>query len=413
MTNRPIIHIPTPQRGDEPGTWAYKTVSGRFKNTARRILYENNFSAEIEKRLRDLLDDIPDGEIRLLNDPNTPDISAWQTYIEPYLGQTWHKPPWFFTENYFYRRIIEATGYFQSGEGNGVDPFSYQKRRGLEVSEENIHLLSEKAADWLEDKKNIPNTLTKILYQNLWGNQSDLSLWPAEGEDKPDHTDLQKAAEHIIVNRVNKTVEYLISGKSHSRIDFLIDNAGFELVSDLIFADYLLTNRLALTVRLHVKLHPTYVSDAMEKDVRATIEFLRMDSKDITRSLGERLAEALKTDRLQIMGSWFWTSPLDGWLMPRALQEKLGRSSLVISKGDAHYRRLLGDRHWPFTADFEDILAYYPTPLVALRTLKSELVVGLSEEQAKEISDQDPEWLINGRWGMIQHYRGPALNDDE
>jgi hypothetical protein len=80
----------------------------------------------------------------------------------------------------------------------------------------------------------------------------------------------------------------------------------------------------------------------------------------------------------------------------------LAQSSLVISKGDAHYRRLLGDRHWPFETDFRKIMAYYPTPLVALRTLKSELVAGLKTGQAEAVAHQDPEWLLNGRWGMIQ-----------
>jgi hypothetical protein len=75
---------------------------------------------------------------------------------------------------------------------------------------------------------------------------------------------------------------------------------------------------------------------------------------------------------------------------------------LVISKGDAHYRRLLGDRHWPYETSFEDILAYYPAPLVALRTLKSELVAGLAPGQTAWVASQDPEWMLNGRWGMIQ-----------
>ena len=43
-----------------------------------------------------------------------PDLDAWKNYVNPYLGQNWYQPPWFFTEHYFYRRILEATGYFQS-----------------------------------------------------------------------------------------------------------------------------------------------------------------------------------------------------------------------------------------------------------------------------------------------------------
>ena len=43
-----------------------------------------------------------------------------------------------------------------------------------------------------------------------------------------------------------------------------------------------------------------------------------------------------------------------------------------------------------------------PTPLVALRTLKAELIVGLQPGQAEAIAAADPAWLVNGRRGVIQ-----------
>jgi hypothetical protein len=91
--------------------------------------------------------------------------------------------------------------------------------------------------------------------------------------------------------------------------------------------------------------------------------------------------------------------------MPDGLREELSNADLVISKGDANYRRLLGDRHWPYTANFEDIVNYFPTSLLVLRTLKSELVVGLDDGQAQGISNEDENWLINGRWGIVQYFR--------
>ncbi len=43
-------------------------------------------------------------------------------------------------------------------------------------------------------------------------------------------------------------------------------------------------------------------------------------------------------------------------------------------------RRLLGDRHWDFTTNMADIFSYLPVPMVALRTLKSEVATGLRLE---------------------------------
>jgi len=37
-----------------------------------------------------------------------------------------------------------------------------------------------------------------------------------------------------------------------------------------------------------------------------------------------------------------------------------------------------------------------------LRTLKSEIVAGLQPDQLADLPHRDPNWLINGRWGLIQ-----------
>jgi hypothetical protein len=40
---------------------------------------------------------------------------------------------------------------------------------------------------------------------------------------------------------------------------------------------------------------------------------------------------------------------------------------------------------------------------LALRVCKAELAVGLEPGQAEEMARRDPDWLFNGRWGMIQY----------
>jgi hypothetical protein len=92
--------------------------------------------------------------------------------------------------------------------------------------------------------------------------------------------------------------------------------------------------------------------------------------------------------------------------MPDELRQDLSRAQLIISKGDANYRRLLGDRHWPYTSSFQAIMAYTPAPLLALRALKAEVAAGLRAEQIERLDVEDPEWLVNGRWGVIQFAEG-------
>jgi hypothetical protein len=80
----------------------------------------------------------------------------------------------------------------------------------------------------------------------------------------------------------------------------------------------------------------------------------------------------------------------------------------VISKGDANYRRFLGDAHWPPTTPFEAIVEYFPAPLVALRALKSEVIAGLAPGQAEQLQQEDPDWMVDGLRGIVQ--TAPSLS---
>jgi hypothetical protein len=80
---------------------------------------------------------------------------------------------------------------------------------------------------------------------------------------------------------------------------------------------------------------------------------------------------------------YFWTSPLAFWEIPNSLKNELAEANLIVVKGDANYRRLLGDRHRDFTTNIADIVCYLPAPMVALRTLKSKVVAGLKSEVVK------------------------------
>jgi hypothetical protein len=144
--------------------------------------------------------------------------------------------------------------------------------------------------------------------------------------------------------------------------------------------------------------------------VHKTLQALSTDADAGVRLWAQRFKQWITTGRLVLSSHWFWTAPLAFWEMPEHLRQELANASLVVIKGDANYRRLLGDRQWPFTTPFPAIVCYFPTPLLALRTLKSEVVAGLSPTQIKTVTQDDPEWLINGHWGLIQ-WANPASPD--
>jgi hypothetical protein len=72
----------------------------------------------------------------------------------------------------------------------------------------------------------------------------------------------------------------------------------------------------------------------------------------------------------------------------------------VISKGDANYRRFTGDALWVPHTPFARVAAFFPAPLLALRTLKSDSIAGLPEGLAERLDGEAPGWRSDGRRGL-------------
>lgn len=386
--------LPPPLRGTDTGSFTEHTVTTRWPRIARRVIDENDYPDTVNDRIRSLVDEFPDATIRPIDDPEAPDIDLWNRWIDPYRGQSWLEIPWFAGETYFYRRIIEATGYFQAGPTEGDDPFMRQKQQGFAQSTDAIRQMCEGLAEDpdLADVK-------RALQTALWGNQADLSMWAAE-EDGPDHFGTGDEEEHLLADDTGKALSDL---DAPARIDIIADNAGFELIADLVLIDRLLASHVAETVVVHLKAHPTFVSDALIADVHATLGVLGDEATESVRTLAERCQEYQARGRLQWRDSFIWTSPLRFREFPELAMADLAAADLVITKGDANYRRLLGDRHWPPTTPFEKVVDYFPAPLLALRTCKAEVIAGLTQKQVDRLEARDPDWLVSGEWGVMQY----------
>jgi hypothetical protein len=401
--NKPTLPLPNPYSCSDPGSFAENTLLVRLPEIGRRIIVENQFSAEINHGLEGLIADLSKSVVPEIQDHGAPDQELWIQYLKPYQGLTWRDFSFLACENTFYRRILQITKYFQPGPTQFVDPYSYQKKLGLETSLQSVRSLAARAETWLDPDFLGSDALNEMIETNLWSNRADLSLWPAGAAGTLSYSQLQQAADFLVVNQLSDMVSAILnSGAGLKRIDFLIDNAGYELVCDLAFADYLINRKLAGQVHFHLKAHPTFVSDALIQDVNTTVDFLHHQGDEKIVRLGRRLEQALQGEKLILNSSFFWNSPLPGWQAPGTLQSELAQASLVISKGDANYRRLVGDLRWPETTSFEQILAYFPTRLAALRTTKSEVIAGLHPGQLPELNRKDPSWRTNGKWGLIQ-----------
>ena len=130
----------------------------------------------------------------------------------------------------------------------------------------------------------------------------------------------------------------------------------------------------------------------------------RGEEEVAARAAGERWRRHLDDGRWACREDDFWAQPSPMWEMPGYLRsDMVDRCDLAFVKGDANYRRLLGDRQWDYSAPFRDVVGcYFPCPVCALRTLKAEVGCGMAREQVERAMALDDGWMVNGRFGVVQ-----------
>ncbi|EJK63498.1 hypothetical protein THAOC_15841 [Thalassiosira oceanica] len=432
MRNKPRLPIPEPLLSDKPGTWAHDTMSRRLnKDILQRTFDENQakfesagFSQALKRfnLLRSELDDAANTKLRPIEfdrDSRPADVvrrekDEWNEILAPYQDDTWLSAPWLVTEFYAYRRLIEALGYYDEENPDTYlfDPFAVAKMSGLETSVKSAETMLGKV-------KTLPKTrqgLGVASQLSLWGNKMDLSIWPADAENSSAdvfESILVAAGENMLHDDTSKLAEHCeeLRQKGGGSIDIIVDNAGFELVTDLALADHLIDSGLAKVVTFQLKSHPTFVSDALEKDLIEHVEFYASLSPidfPNAHEAGVRWKGYLETGAWVCNENDFWVQPTAMWSFPSDLREEMNeRCDLAFVKGDANYRRLLGDRYWNYSASFQDIIGCcFPCPVCALRTLKAEVACGIAKEEVERAKSLDEEWMTNGRFGVIHFGTG-------
>jgi uncharacterized protein with ATP-grasp and redox domains len=386
--------LPPPLMTSEPGSFARQTIVERKPQIISQVIQDNDYTAGIVKRLESFKQEIASQPVHPLSE-DAPGVASWNQALAAYEGRTWLDLPWYLAETYFYRRLLEEVGYFQPGPYQGHDPFGLQKRAQIEYA------VARLAQDWDALASAGPDlAFEALLHSSLWGNRADLSnytvsLGVSGGLAARDER-------HNILIDHTEEVHRIVTG-GIPRVDFINDNVGLDLLFDLALIDLMLRQGWVERVVCHLKDHPFFVSDAMPVDLQATVSRLSASPAVTVQALGERLRRHLATGDLALEADPFWTSHLMFRDFPPGLRDTLARSDLVVLKGDVNYRRLLDDRHWLHTTPLERIAAYFPAPLLVLRTLKGEIQVGLAPGQAEALAAEDPGWLINGRRGLVQY----------
>lgn len=377
---------PRPIRTDTSNAFAHDTMCRRVPNIIRETQrlnqdYPDAIQEALERLLRNIENNAP---IPRIDDP------VWAALYARHEGESWLDTEWFFAETYFYRLIVEAVRWQQTGR----DPFA--PRKLAEIRGGAIRQSLDRAFG-IPTGEGRP---AEALLNALWGNRIDLSYAVSAAHGSAGTTD------DLLVDERLAVVEYLLS-REPGEVHVVLDNAGTELAMDFVLTDVLLDG-VAERVILHVKRHPTFVSDATYADVLTLLAEMtgRGDFTkgfgDAGKEVGTRLQSALLDGRLLVEPDIFWNSGWFLWEMPPRFESFFARAALVIFKGDANYRRMVGDALWQPQTPFTQVTAYFPAPLLALRSLKSDPIVGLPVGMAERLDREDALWRINGRRGVAQ-----------
>lgn len=384
------------------------------------------------------------------DDYDDDDIQVWNSAIKDHSLSDgslpkWFESPWLLMECYMYRKLKEC--FLKTNHLKRFDPFVEQKR----AATKGCLLQMSSLADYLmnlhdEFGKLQPNTvhpnerklLNLFIQLSLWANKADLSLsgmnHEAMSHNKHDRdiiASVDKLASNILCDNLSevwfKLQSIIKNFKTKSTqdtntffIDIVADNSGYELFMDLCLMQYITmlfssqdkspASNSRLVLRLHVKQMPWFVSDVNKHDIDWLLSYLDQDDKtENLRLLAKLWNGHLEEKRWLVVRHKFWTLPHDFSQMKSVctdLHSQLEQSSLIVFKGDLNYRKLTGDLRWNILVPFKTALrGFQPAPLVALRTCKADVVVGIEnmEIYAKITNNQLPsDWMISGDYGLIQ-----------
>ncbi|KAL0576714.1 Hairy/enhancer-of-split with YRPW motif protein 2 [Marasmius crinis-equi] len=447
-------------RGYHEYSFAHATMSARLPtilgkaidDTTRTLNEQSDEERVLDlvrciERMEELMSDLGSNrKLRPIVDDGEADVALWNKEIAKYFqgestshiitGKDFMNAPWLFAEAYKYRRLRES--FAVSKFWNDYDVFYRQKCDTFSRSAEAVFELSMRFAEPFTLAENLSDEekleaerlmfleLTQVC---LWGNSTDLSLLINMTEDQikalqstgGDH--LAATEKNILGNHLPKLWETVkeLRGKTGGRIDFVLDNAGFELYCDCVYADFLIQSGLAKTVHFHGKRYPWFVSDVTRKDwnwLLNTMVYGQLFPKASDQEMESLRRLGLRWKQYEKEGKWiyeqhpFWCTGYTFWdLLSEApdLFLHLSRSDLVIFKGDLNHRKLTYDCHAPASTTFEHAIGPMASsagaPKVAsLRTVKSDVVVGLGDEGdelAEKLDKEEPGWKISGKYAVV------------
>jgi len=417
--------------GNVEGSFAYISIRDRWPKIVTKIIDQlhRNFyplsrekGEECGKEVTELISKI--SEMRYRMETNKPLVnlegkSEWERKWNIELDKkreelggesklTWYDPPWLFVECYLYAKLNEFVT--KTTHLLNYDIFAFEKDKAFIDSEKMIVALLTELKLWENDKNIDEKTILKRLIQiSLWGNKCDLSLScgdPSQIQENLFHS-LEELSPSILSNDVEKAVDHIIENCKNKEFHVIFDNAGLEIITDLVLSEFLVDRNLVGKIVFHGKSFPWYVSDVTARDYKWVFETMENSKIEVLQYYGKKWKSRKE---FEFKFDDFWTTGHVYWDMKEDDPELFGelkKAGLVLFKGDLNYRKLVADRDWPYGVDLKfAVQSFKEIPFLTLRTLKAETVAGLPESSIKQIKekfgDKDLSWMVSSDYAVAQ-----------
>lgn len=392
----------------------------------------NKIKVKVQALKKAMANDFP---LEPLPEDGAADIASYNQELSTLDHPKWLSVPWLFSECYLYRLIhtffTTSTPFWQT-----FDMFSTDKRNALVGSKKGVIELVRRFRGILQaiwDQEVVDRASRHVIFEeviqiSLWGNATDLSLLTSLSVDELESRQGKAAREsskaNVLVDDTELAwilLEQTKTLKEAGDVHIVLDNAGFELLADLVLAGYLLESQFAAKVVLHGKRMPWFVSDVNPGDFTDLIDGFANGTfyEDIDESDKYELQEAgkywrsiQKSGKLEFHAEPFWTTQHPYGRMAEVDPElfgKLAAADLVIYKGDLNYRKLTYDGLWPRTTPFKQAIGPFArkqaggkaTRIFALRTCKADVGVGLRQGLEKTLPD---DWTRTGKYALVSYW---------
>ncbi|KAJ2845700.1 Hairy/enhancer-of-split with YRPW motif protein 2 [Coemansia erecta] len=366
-----------------------------------------------------------------LEDDGRGDIDTWNEWLAKFFPKaTWYSAPFLTWETYLYRRI--ATVFGRSKHWAQFDFFAQKKESTFRASMvavaklcSRVDVLTKESIADKENETKMHLAFIEMLHSSLWGNQTDLSMFPGLSNEKLEEMQARISSgenNSKIVSNDTDRIWDIVKQIQQGRIDIVLDNSGFELLQDVLLAHWLVSAGYAGKVVFHTKRIPWYVSDVTNTDFHWLV-YVAQDpeiigdsgmsdqDKDTLKRLGKTWAGFLAAGTWELKDALYWTGPYTFRFLPTLDKDlwgnELTKSDVVIFKGDLNYRKLIYELEWPVTTPFVDAIGPIATDprapaIVALRTSKCDTITGVDQERADELFKVQKNWMYSGQYGVIQ-----------